>query len=161
MTTAIIGFLATWWFGLIIGLFQSLLGLRHKNHNLMFKYVFRSILITIGVTIVFGCIGFMVGNFQDWAVANCCFPYEIVHKKNFVIVGSIHNYGYVGGLIGALCGFAYQLFNRKMWNNFWLKNCKPLIKSVLYPHKIIYLSSRSEMATILNNLYAKFNIKPL
>jgi hypothetical protein len=30
-----------------------------------------------------------------------------------MIVGSIHNYGYTGGEIGALIGIAYQIIMRK------------------------------------------------
>lgn len=113
MTTALIGVLATWWVGLYIGIFHGLVGLIHKDYKLMFKYVMNSIFITLGVTILFGFIGFLIGKFDNEVYSNCCFPYQIEDGKSFMIVGSIHNYSYTGGEIGALIGIAYQVVMRK------------------------------------------------
>ena len=79
----------------------------------MFKYVMNSIFITLGVTIIFGFIGFLIGKFDSELYKDCCFPYRIEDGKSFMIVGSIHNYGYTGGEIGALIGIAYQIIMRK------------------------------------------------
>lgn len=113
-TVGLIGFLATWWVGLFIGIFQSLVGLIHKNHKLMFRYVFHSILITLAVAVLFGIIGFVIGYFDSGKGTDaCCFPYSIVDKRSFLIVGSIHNFGYIGGEVGALVGITYQIIKRR------------------------------------------------
>lgn len=112
-TTAWIGILATWWMGLFIGIFQSLVGLMHKDHKLMFRYVSNAILITLGITILFGIFGCIVGYFDYNSHLDCCFPYEIKDKRSFIIVGAIHNYGYTGGQFGALAGIIYQLTKRR------------------------------------------------
>jgi hypothetical protein len=109
LTTALIGVLATWWVGFYIGVFQGLLGLIHINHKLMFKYVMNAIFITIGVAIIFGFIGFIIGKLDSDTYKNCCFPYKVTDPKSFTIVGSIHNYSYVGGEIGAFFGMVYQI----------------------------------------------------
>jgi hypothetical protein len=113
-TTAVIGFLATWWVGLIIGIFQSLVGLIHKSPSRMFKIGFRAVVITLGTAVAFAVIGGIVGYFETLnGTIDCCFPYEIIDKRNFRIVGTIHNFGYAGGEIGAVLGFAYQIWKRK------------------------------------------------
>jgi hypothetical protein len=61
LTTAIIGFMATWWMGFFIGLLQSLVGLIHKDYKAMFKYVLNSIFITLGITVCFEIVGGMLG----------------------------------------------------------------------------------------------------
>ena len=113
MTTALIGVLATWWVGLSIGIFQGLVGLIHHNHKLMFRYVLNSILITLGATLLFGIFGYFVEVLDAETYQNCCFPYEIKDGKRFKIVGSIHNYGYAGGEIGACFGVAYQVIMKR------------------------------------------------
>lgn len=113
MTTALIGVLATWWVGLYIGLFQGFVGLIHSNHKLMFQYAMNAIFITLGVTVMFGVFGYIAGKLDEQTYQNCCFPYNIKDPKSFSVVGSIHNYGYVGGEIGALIGIAYQIVMKK------------------------------------------------
>ncbi|WP_298393302.1 hypothetical protein [Flavobacterium sp.] len=113
LTTALIGVLATWWVGLFIGIFQGLVGLIHNDYKLMLNYVLKAIFITLGITIIFGIIGFLVEYFNPATYNNCCFPYSINDGKNFKIVGSIHNYGYVGGEIGAFVGIVYQIIMKK------------------------------------------------
>ncbi|EJL65604.1 hypothetical protein [Flavobacterium sp. CF136] len=113
LTTALIGVLATWWVGLYIGIFQGLVGLIHQNHKLMFRYAMNAIFITLGVTVLFGIFGFVSGKLDAETYENCCFPYDIKDAKNFKIVGSIHNYGYAGGEIGAFIGAAYQIIMRR------------------------------------------------
>jgi hypothetical protein len=113
MTTALIGVLATWWVGLLIGIFQGLVGLIHKTPKLMFRYAFRAVLITLGVTIVFGFIGYLIEKISPVTYPGWCFPYEIKEGKSFKIVGSIHNYSYAGGEIGAFIGIVYQIIMKR------------------------------------------------
>ena len=113
LTTALIGVLATWWVGLYIGIFQGLVGLIHQDYKLMFTYVSKAIFITLGVALLFGIFGFVAGKLDPDPYQDCCFPYTIKDGKSFMIVGSIHNYGYAGGEIGAFIGIAYQIIMRR------------------------------------------------
>ncbi|MDI1255552.1 MAG: hypothetical protein PSV16_05580 [Flavobacterium sp.] len=117
LTVALIGILATWWMGLLIGVFQALVGLTHKDYKQMFRYVMHSIFITLGVTALFGLIGFIAGKIDTTDYTTCCGQYIIKDGKSFMIVGSIHNYGYLGGEIGALVGITYQLIMRRKAKN--------------------------------------------
>jgi hypothetical protein len=112
-TTALIGILATWWVGLFIGIIQGLVALIHKTPELMFQFAFRAVLITLVITILFGLIGYIVETINPQTYPNCCFPYTIKDGKSFQIVGSIHNYGYAGGEIGAFIGIVYQIIMKR------------------------------------------------
>jgi hypothetical protein len=72
----------------------------------------NAIFITIGVAILFGFVGFITGKLDSETYKNCCFPYKVTDPKNFTIVGSIHNYSYAGGGIGAFFGMTYQIIMR-------------------------------------------------
>ncbi len=113
LTTAWIGILATWWMGLILGAFLSILGLIHSDYKTMFRFVMRSIYITFIVTILSGVLGYVVGWFDTETYKSCCFPYNIQDPINFTLVGSIHSYGYAGAPIGAVLGILYQIIMKK------------------------------------------------
>jgi hypothetical protein len=113
LTTALIGILATWWMGLFLGAFLSILGLIHSDYKTMFRFVMRSIYITFLVTILSGVLGYVVGWFDTETYKSCCFPYNIQDPINFTLVGSIHSYGYAGAPIGAVLGILYQIIMKK------------------------------------------------
>lgn len=109
-----VGFLATWWMGLPIGLILSLVGLTIKDNKQMFRVVMKAVLITIIVTFITGLIGLIYGKFVladtelDWS-----FPDNLIDKKSFIAVGSMHNFSYLGGLIGLIAGMIFILKQRK------------------------------------------------
>ena len=109
-TVVAIGFLATWWTGIFIGLTHALVGLIHKGHRLMLRNVFKAIWITLVVAVLTGLFGLALGKFYfanmeaDW-----WFPENLVDRKNFVAVGSMHNFSYLGGLIGLGVGIVFQI----------------------------------------------------
>lgn len=102
-TVAVIGFLATWWTGIIIGLGLGLTGLIYPDHKSMWKSIKKAVVIVFCVAVVTGFIGFLYGKFYlvksgvDWWM-----PDDLIHKDNFIIVGSIHNFSYLGGLWGLI-----------------------------------------------------------
>lgn len=110
---AIVGFSATWWFGLFLGLILGIFGLRHKDWKIMFKTSIFSICIAILITLIIGIIGLLYGNFvlsnqpksefSDWFI-----PHNLIDFKSFITVGSMHNFSYMGGIIGLLFGIVYS-----------------------------------------------------
>ena len=115
-TVAIIGFLATWWTGLIIGVTLGLTALIFNDHKKMSIAIRKSIKLLFVIAISFGVIGFLLGKFYfiktgvDWWLPN-----DLVDKNSFITVGSIHNFSYLGGIIGLLAGTL---------NLIWLKTYK-------------------------------------
>jgi len=109
-----VGFFATWWFGLLIGIIISLVGLIHKNGKIMFSVSMKAIYITILTTFIFGIIGLIIGKFYLANIGvNWQKPENLIDTENFIAVGSMHNFGYVGGLIGMILAIIYSVKKRK------------------------------------------------
>ncbi len=118
---SIVGFKATWWMGILIGLILGAVGLVQEDVNRMFKVTMNAFLITMIIAFITGLIGLAYGSFvlsgkpknyfQGWH-----FPDNLIDFKNYVKVGSMHNYSYLGGLIGMMGGIFYSLsMKRKKW----------------------------------------------
>ena len=109
-----VGFMATWWMGLPIGLMLGLVGLIHKDHRQMFKVTMKGVLITVIVAFVTGLIGLAYGKLfladkgVDWWL-----PENLIDTKNFISVGSMHNFSYLGGLFGLIAGIIYSIKQKK------------------------------------------------
>jgi len=121
---ASVGWRASWWTGIPIGIILGLVGFFHTDYKTMFKITMRAFLITIVLTIIFGIFGLLYGklylahqpayHFPQWYI-----PKNIIDFKNFIAVGSMHNFCYLGGLLGMISGIIYSiriLNNRKKEN---------------------------------------------
>ena len=108
-----VGFLATWWTGVPIGLVLGLVGLVHKDHKSMFKVTIKALMIALIVTFITGLIGLTYG-FTVLAESgvNWWLPDNLVQTKNFIAVGSMHNFSYLGGAVGMLVGIVYSVMKR-------------------------------------------------
>jgi len=110
---SIVGFLATWWVGMFIGIILGLIGLIHKNGKEMFKITMKACVLTIIIALVTGLIGLVYGkmvlanNPPNWFL-----PDNLSHQANFISVGSMHNFSYLGGLIGMIVGITYSIRKR-------------------------------------------------
>ncbi|MDF4220989.1 hypothetical protein PXC01_05270 [Maribacter sp. M208] len=120
---SIIGWNSTWWIGLIIGFILGLLWI--WNDILTTKDKFKALLTVCITAIMFGFIGFLIAYFQ-WQPKRY---YEVINLPNygkinddslqimtspyaFLRAETIHNFSYLGGLIGLLIG-VFQLWKRK------------------------------------------------
>ena len=120
---SVIGFMATWWMGLPIGLILGLVGLVHKNSRNMFKVTMKATVITVIVVFICGLIGLVYGKYHlaDTDV-NWWFPDNLIDKKSFIAVGSMHNFSYyLGAPAGLILGIIYSIRYRKKYRNLCLK----------------------------------------
>ena len=107
---SIIGVLATWWVGMIIGIILGLVGLIHRNGKMMFKTTMKALFITVGVALLTGITGlgygklFLIENKPNWYL-----PETLIDLDSFIMVGSMHNFSYLGGLIGLIIGILYSV----------------------------------------------------
>jgi hypothetical protein len=104
---SLVGFMATWWTGLVIGLIQGLIGFIHADYKKMLKQVFRSIFLNLLITVITGFLGFVYARIF-LSDPNWYFPENLINKSDFIAVGSIHNFGYLGGLLGLITGIIFQ-----------------------------------------------------
>jgi hypothetical protein len=112
-TVAVIGFLATWWVGLFIGVVFGLVGLLFVSKAALVKTLLRAVQIAFGTAIVAGIVGYGYGRLVlaktgvTWWL-----PDNLLHPADFITVGSIHNFGYCGGILGLLGGVVYIVRHR-------------------------------------------------
>lgn len=113
LAVAIVGFLATWWMGIPIGIILGLTGLIHPGWKRMLTVTCKAILVTVLLAFLTGVVGFLYGHFylahktrEDFP--NWYFPENLVDFKSFVTVGSIHNFSYLGGITGLISGIVYS-----------------------------------------------------
>lgn len=108
-----VGFMATWWMGVPIGLILGLIGLVHENAKRMFRVTMKAIVVTVIFAFTTGLIGLAFGKFYLAKVGvSWPLPHNLVDITNFIAVGSMHNFSYVGGLIGLIAGVIYSLRQR-------------------------------------------------
>jgi hypothetical protein len=105
----IIGFLATWWVGLFLGIVYAFISLFFISRKAL-KVEIKSIILNIGIALIFGIFGFIYATLflkaenLDWNIPN-----ETQNVQAFINVGSIHNFGYLGGLVGLIVGAYFQV----------------------------------------------------
>lgn len=111
----IVGLSATWWVGLIIGLVLGPLSLIFRSIKQMRRSFTKAITLVFLLAILYSIIGYIVGaTFINPANHINKVPVGVENIKDFVLVGTIHNFSYLGGLFGQLVGVFYMLRqNRK------------------------------------------------
>lgn len=112
---AALGFLATWWMGIPIGIILAFVALSLPSGSRIFAVTLRAFLITILVAFITGLIGLLYGKLRlaktgvDWWL-----PENLIDKDNFIAVGSMHNFSYLGGLLGLISGIIYIIKKKKL-----------------------------------------------
>ena len=111
-----VGFMATWWMGLPIGIILGLVGLIHTDNKKMLRVSMRAIIMTIVVAFITGLVGLAYGNLHlaDSGV-NWWLPDNLIDTKNFIAVGSMHNFSYLGGLTGLIAGIIYSVRQKRKY----------------------------------------------
>lgn len=111
-----VGFMATWWMGLPIGIILGLVGLIHIDNKRMFRATMGAIVVTIIVAFITGLVGLAYGKLylSDTAV-NWWLPDNLIDTKDFIAVGSMHNFSYLGGLTGLIAGIIYSVKQKRKY----------------------------------------------
>jgi hypothetical protein len=111
---AMVGFLASWWMGIPIGLLVSAAGFTHRGHRRMFRVSLWSLAIVVAFTLLFGLCGLLYGYFKtasinpadyrDWFI-----PDDVVNLRRFLCAGYMHNSSYLGGVLGIVVGWIFHV----------------------------------------------------
>ena len=108
-----VGVKATWWMGMYIGLIIGLVALVYRNPDRMFASSMQALGIVLGVAIITGAIGGWYGhNILAKKGVDWWLPNNLVHRTEFITVGSIHNFSYLGGLIGLVLAIVFLLVKK-------------------------------------------------
>lgn len=111
---SVVGFLATWWVGPPLGIILGLVGLIHKNSKKMLYVSLRAILLTVIVTFITALVGLAYGKLYLASTGvNWWLPENLIDIDNFIAVGSMHNFSYLGGIIGVIAGIIYSIWQKK------------------------------------------------
>jgi len=121
LKAAMVGFMATWWFGLPLGILLGLVGLIHPNAKAMGKQVAMALLLALSIAAITPMVAlpfyvlepyFSSTHYEFYQPVLPAFVPEdlyIIDGFKFYIVGVIHSYSYLGGLLGAIAGVIYQV----------------------------------------------------
>jgi len=108
-----VGVKATWWMGMYIGRIIGLTALVYRNPDRMFASSMQALGIVLGVAIITGAIGGWYGhNILAKKGVDWWLPNNLVHRTEFITVGSIHNFSYLGGLIGLALALVFLLVKK-------------------------------------------------
>lgn len=108
-----VGFLASWWMGIPIGVLAGLAGFIQPNYRRMLRVSLWSIVTAMVFTLLFGLGGLVYGWLQtrhidaaaysDWYIPN-----NLVNLRRFLCAGYMHNASYLGGTISILVAWIFQ-----------------------------------------------------
>lgn len=107
-----VGFLGSWWVGLIAGWLLARWGVAEWARSRRWQQVATAIALLVVVAAVAGCVGAGIGVLQtqgeglsrwhDWQTY-----FELEDLRAFVIVAFIHRAGYLGAVLGLVCAAVY------------------------------------------------------
>ncbi|MFK7805071.1 MAG: signal peptide-containing protein [Anaerolineae bacterium] len=110
---AVVGFLATWWMGVLVCLLLGLVGFIFETPKLMASHLSRAFVVVTVVALLTGLVGLAVGylrvteatidGYMQWLRP------EVTDPIQFVRVGFMHNASYLGGLTGLIAGITYLI----------------------------------------------------
>lgn len=114
---SIVGFLASWWMGIPIGILVGLMGFIHQGYRRMFKISLWSFVLAVGFTLIFGLCGLFYGWFQtrtiDLASYQTWFiPGDVVNLRRLLCAGYMHNSSYLGGTLAIFVAWAFHIVVR-------------------------------------------------
>ena len=111
---SIVGFLASWWMGIPIGVLVGAAGFMHDGHRRMLRVTLWSMVVTVGFTLLFGLGGLTYGWFRtahiDVAQYSAWYiPENITNLRRFLCAGYMHNSAYLGGLLAIFVAVAFHI----------------------------------------------------
>ncbi len=113
LAVSIVGFFATWWAGWIIGTVLAILVMIFDRPEHQWKKgmgaLFRTLIIAFGT----GLLGLAYGSlFLNETSISWNLPTGLTNPQAFINVGSMHNFSYIGALLGLLASGFWILRNK-------------------------------------------------
>ena len=119
---SMVGFLASWWMGVPIGLLVGAAGFIHRGHRRMLRVSLWALLVAVGFTLLFGLGGLLYGylqtahinvaEYRGWFI-----PADVTDLRRFLCAGYMHNSSYLGGVLAILVAWAFHIVVRVKTND--------------------------------------------
>jgi hypothetical protein len=104
LRAAWVGFLASWWMGIPLGVLTGLAGFVQRTPQQMWRALLLTLPLVMGFTLVVALIGLVYGfsqtakldpaAYQGWYL-----PQDLVHVRSFLCAGYMHHAAYLGGVL--------------------------------------------------------------
>jgi hypothetical protein len=116
----IVGIKATWWMGLVIGIVIIPVGLIIPGWKNYLKVMLQTFICACGTALLIGIAALIYGliNYNENNLPNFGIPNDVVDRISFSVVGNMHNFSYLGGIIGMVAGIIFIIVMkiRKCYN---------------------------------------------
>lgn len=117
LRAAIVGFRASWWMGLPLGLLTGLAGCMQRTPEQMRRALRWTLPLVLGFSLAFALAGLAYGFIQtehiDLAHYRGWFlPPHLAQPRNFLCAGYMHNAAYLGGLLAIPLAWAFHIIYR-------------------------------------------------
>lgn len=114
---SMVGFLASWWMGIPIGLLVGAAGFIHRDHGEMLRVTLWSFLVVIGFTFLFGLGGLLYGYFETVHIdvedyPGWFIPDDVTNLRRFLCAGYMHNSSYLGGVLAIIVTWVFHIVMR-------------------------------------------------
>ena len=114
LQVSVVGFLATWWMGIPVGIILGLVGLIQERARTMFLTTLKAFVVTILIAFLTGLVGLIYGFlFLKYSDLSWFMPDNLIDRTNFIAVGSMHNFSYLGGLTGLIGGITFTIIEKR------------------------------------------------
>ena len=113
----IVGFLASWWMGIPLGLLSGIGGFLQRSPELMRRALLSSLPLIVSFSLLFALGGLVYGYFQtttfDLGTYGGWFiPEGLEEPRRFLCAGYMHNAAYLGGALSIPVAWLFHLYFR-------------------------------------------------
>jgi membrane-bound ClpP family serine protease len=95
--------------GLVIGIVIIPVGLIIPGWKNYLKVMLQAFICACGTALLIGIAALIYGliKYNETNLPNFSIPNAVVDKINFCVVGNMHNFSYLGGIIGMVAGITF------------------------------------------------------
>ena len=114
---SIVGFLASWWMGIPIGILVGAAGFMHRGHRRMLQVSLWSFLVVVAFTLCVGLLVLAYGYLQTASIdlveyRSWYIPPNVENLRRFLCAGYMHNSSYLGGVLAIFAAWIFHVVVR-------------------------------------------------
>jgi MFS family permease len=111
---AIVGWYASWWMGIFIGVPILIVGLILPGWRMYLKYCLMALAVVAATALLVGLGALVYASLTitETSLPRYWYPGQIADKVAFARAGTMHNFSYLGGFLGIITGSVYLVLVR-------------------------------------------------